>query len=432
VPDRRVLAGLTAAALSLPISLAAIAPASAGGLPRPDVTTPPDLPVPVVVTYTASASDQDTCTGECVEWGYPGDIDWTSYSQSASASVSATVTLKGSDDSDEMEGTGQLNETNASFQSSGSYSNGDCSGTSSVTVQGGTNPGTADADLSPGEKDDIYLDWGTGDGPLENVLVSTFDSCDGASSYQTTIEDAMGDINGVNNAGTETDTGWLIDPNWSGDAGETYATKTVKGTAPWPDDGQADVGEMDATQTWKIGCPSARTDGERVVCIAEIAVYGLPLRDWHGGPIPYSWGGGHPKIGPSLGTCEGYTGPHSKDKRDCEDYPEGPTHTVGLDCSGFTRWVYDIVYGKDVLGDGQNSSQQDRPGIKKTGTPALGDLVFFKHKVKDPDTGKDVWQWYHVGIYIGDGWIANETQTGDFTDFSRIGKRTPYYYRYNG
>jgi NlpC/P60 family len=453
VPNRLVIAGLAASALSLSLSLAAAAPASADARAaaaagaashagfagtvravsaRPDVTTPPDLAVPVVLTYTANTSDEDTCTGECTEWGYPGDIDWDSYTQTASATVSASITLKGSDDTDELDGNGQLNEGNVSFQSSGSYSDGDCSGTSTVGIQGGTTPGTASAGLSADEdKADLDLDWGTGDGPLENVLVSTYDSCNGTSSYTTTIEDAMGDIENVDDAVGPTGTGWKIDPDWSAKAGETYATKTVDATIPWPDDGQADVGEMKAKQTWKVGCPDAKTDGERVVCIAEIAVYGLPLRDWHNGTIPYSWGGGHPKIGPSLGTCRDYTGP---DADNCKDFQQGPEHTVGLDCSGFTRWVYDIVYGKDVLGDGQNGSQHDRPGMKIADEPALGDLVFFKRKVKvkDKKTGKEeeVEQWYHVAIFIGSGWTANETQTLSYADFTRIGHRKPVYYTY--
>lgn len=454
VPHRLVVAGLAAGSLGLSLALAAVAPASAGGRAaaasgavshaglagavrfaraRPDVTTPPHLPVPVVVTYTASTSDEDTCTGECVEWGYPGDIDWGAYTQTASATVSAAITLKGSDEFDELDGTGQLNESNISFQSSGSYADGDCSGTSTVGVQGPAKPGSASAGVQAVEhKEDLDLGWGTSDGPLENVLVSIYDSCNGFSSYTTTIEDAMGDINAVDNATGVTGTGWTIDPGWSAKSGETYATKTVDGTTPWPDDGQADVGEMTAKQTWKVGCPDAKTDGERVACIAEIAVYGLPLRGWDNGSIPYSWGGGHPKIGPSLGTCKDYTGPDKGDK--CRGFREGPAHTIGLDCSGFTRWVYDIVYGKDVLGDGQNSSQRDRPGMKKVDTPAVGDLVFFwrKVKVKDEKTGKEheEVQWYHVAISIGSGWAANETQTLSDADFRKIGHANEVYYTY--
>jgi hypothetical protein len=70
----------------------------------------------------------------------------------------------------------------------------------------------------------------------------------------------------------------------------------------------------------------------------------------------------HP--GPSDGICQGwgmpagapktlFAGPvcvHSVSK--AHPYGYGDNGKYGLDCSGFVRWVYALVYGQDVLGPG--------------------------------------------------------------------------------
>jgi hypothetical protein len=140
----------------------------------------------------------------------------------------------------------------------------------------------------------------------------------------------------------------------------------------------------------------------------------------HDGMIPYSWGGGHywakseygpatsTKPGPTTGTCLGYTGPgYSKDNSakknldNCKNYKDGPTNTEGLDCSGFTRWVFYFVIRKDVLGS-NNTSGQAHSKLLTKGADVAGDIVYF---VKDG-------VYDHVGIVISPGEMIDEPKTG--------------------
>jgi NlpC/P60 family protein len=206
--------------------------------------------------------------------------------------------------------------------------------------------------------------------------------------------------------------------DWKPDDG-TLATKTVTHSVPQPTLGGADKGTIKVTETWKlITCPDATTKAESVVCVANLAVDGLPLRGWDGGPIPYSWGGGkdpHPP-GPSLGSCEGYSGP---DKNDCKNYKKGPEFTVGLDCAGLTRWVFYFAYGSDMLGGGNNASQLAKMH-EVHGAPKPGDLAFFKNKDG---------AWDHIGIVVAAGLMASEPGTGGYAHISGTGKKA-YYYAY--
>jgi len=81
-------------------------------------------------------------------------------------------------------------------------------------------------------------------------------------------------------------------------------------------------------------------------------------------------------------------------------YGYGDNGKYGLDCSGFVRWVYFLIYGQDVLGPGSTSAQQSQPALANV--PAAqrqpGDLVFFPG---------------HVGIYAGNGVMVDEPHTYD-------------------
>jgi hypothetical protein len=395
---------------------------SAGLVRAADATpirNPGKLPVPVVLTYTATTSDSDTCTGYCAEPGYQGMIiNFTSYTESASATLSANFGLTENDEGDGLTGTGPLAETNATFQSSGKINTGDpnCPTATKVVMQG-TTPGTGSAGLSPtGEAGtpDLDLSWGNASGPFENVLQTQNPTCGTPSSTPTTTEEAEDDISAVDQKlGLDDITGWTIKLGWSAQTGETYATNTVTGSAPWPtaDPPQADDGMMNATQTWTIGCPTASTMGERIACVAELAVYGLPLPGWDGGRIPYLHGGGHATVpGPTTG----------------EDGVLDPT-SGGLDCSGFTRWIYYLVYGTDVLGAGTVNDQRTHKGVKEVATtPSVGDLVFYESAAG---------AWYHAALLIkkSPDWQAGETHTGDYANFCKVTcNATANFYTYTG
>ena len=148
-------------------------------------------------------------------------------------------------------------------------------------------------------------------------------------------------------------------------------------------------------------CSHEAPASKRIVCIVKMILDGYAYEGWAGGSIPYSWGGGHRKDspGPSLGTCgKSYQGP-----RPCK-----ADKTVGLDCSGLTRWVYYLAYGKDVLGAGNNGHQHALSSLRKVKTPEPGDLVFFYSRKKHRFT--------HVGIYIGHDHMIDEPQTNLFVE----------------
>jgi cell wall-associated NlpC family hydrolase len=127
--------------------------------------------------------------------------------------------------------------------------------------------------------------------------------------------------------------------------------------------------------------------------------------------VPYSWAGGHEEQpGPSDGNCQTwsrdpgvpktlFSGPKCAStvtKKHPLGY--GDNGTYGLDCSGFTRWVYYLVYHKDVLGGGGSETQIKTLRRVPAGEQEPGDLVSFRH---------------HVGIYAGNGAMIDEPHTYD-------------------
>jgi peptidoglycan hydrolase-like protein with peptidoglycan-binding domain len=107
-------------------------------------------------------------------------------------------------------------------------------------------------------------------------------------------------------------------------------------------------------------------------------------QDAVGDNVPYVWGGGHnADFGPSVGTCTGYTGSIT---------PCPAATSVGLDCSGLTRWVYWQAGAGDIGQVTGNQIANPRFQAVSQAAAVPGDLVFF---------GTSVSTVHHVGVYTG-------------------------------
>lgn len=168
---------------------------------------------------------------------------------------------------------------------------------------------------------------------------------------------------------------------------------------------------------------SAQIGGGRpppVVAIAYGILVGYPQPGWRGGGIPYSWGGGHASApGPSTGTCVGYQGSIK---------PCPAESTVGLDCSGLTRWVYRMAFGRDVLGPGNTDDHIRRLRRVPSRLARPGDLVFYG------TTKRGRLRTTHVGIFIGSDMMINALRTGTWVRVDRLDAVKGFigYFRYDG
>jgi hypothetical protein len=148
--------------------------------------------------------------------------------------------------------------------------------------------------------------------------------------------------------------------------------------------GTSNGGSITLDLATSSGCPKWAVGLSSVVSFAQAIENGYPETGWRGGDVPYIWGGGHEGTpGPSVTDSNGAAG-------------------VGLDCSGFSRWVYDLAYGSDVLGSGSTVNQDEE--MTRVSSPVPGDLVFF-----GPSLSSSV----HVGVYIGNNQMIDEPAPGD-------------------
>ncbi|MFD8707858.1 peptidoglycan-binding protein [Kitasatospora sp. NPDC059648] len=136
--------------------------------------------------------------------------------------------------------------------------------------------------------------------------------------------------------------------------------------------------------------------------------------------VPYVWGGGHSLRGegpgPSLGTCDGYTG---------SIQPCPANTTAGLDCSGLVRAAFWFGAGIDLAGGGDTTEQtldrhlipitesQRRPGdVEYFGTDAHNTTHVVLYAGTDPATGADMMyeaketgtNVHYVGLRTGGYW----------------------------
>ncbi|MQS16189.1 hypothetical protein F7Q99_29160 [Streptomyces kaniharaensis] len=133
--------------------------------------------------------------------------------------------------------------------------------------------------------------------------------------------------------------------------------------------------------------PSGRVDPAKVLNAAKSYL-----------GVPYVWGGGHSLRGegpgPSLGTCDGYTG---------STQPCPANTTAGLDCSGLVRAAVWFGAGIDLANGGDTSEQtrdkhltpiaesQRRPGdVEYFGTDAHTTTHVVLYAGTDPGTGADM------------------------------------------
>lgn len=94
---------------------------------------------------------------------------------------------------------------------------------------------------------------------------------------------------------------------------------------------------------------------------------------------------------------------------------------MGVDCSGLSRWVYNVVFGRDVLGGGNTNMQLQL--LKRVTTPQPGDLVFF---------GRSARETTHVGIFVGNRRMINAAATGTDVRTDTVTSRSNLvgYYRF--
>ena len=190
-----------------------------------------------------------------------------------------------------------------------------------------------------------------------------------------------------------------------------WLTALDGGAFAFPIAGGAYFGNAVGNPTCDTPAP-APVPTSKIVKVATDIMTGKAVTPWKSGAVPYVWGGGHGAVGPSTGTCAGYTGSIK---------PCPATKTVGVDCSGLSRWVYQQAYGRDIFG-GVNTNGQIAK-LKKVSTPQPGDLVYF---------GSSPSNTHHVGIYIGNGRMINALRTGTSvkTDNVSIMSDLVGYYRY--
>ncbi|MDQ2837077.1 MAG: NlpC/P60 family protein [Actinomycetota bacterium] len=161
-----------------------------------------------------------------------------------------------------------------------------------------------------------------------------------------------------------------------------------------------------ATKAALSSTPPAGGNGNAAVVSAANSILAGPA-------IQYVWGGGHASTpGPSTGTCVG-----DPQSLSCSD-----PAAIGLDCSGFARWAYYKAGFNFGSGNTHNQVTDSRGSSvsgwtsSSVGSAQPGDLVFFGGTATYPD---------HVGIYLGNGKVADAPETGENVELDNVSRFLP-------
>lgn len=121
-------------------------------------------------------------------------------------------------------------------------------------------------------------------------------------------------------------------------------------------------------------------------------------------PISYAWGGGHGGTpGPSQGIRDGGWADQ------CGDF-----NKVGVDCSGYYRWMFYEATGRDLA---SGSSESLYAAGTPVSDPQPGDAAFPGDAGRPPS---------HIQIYIGNGQVAEAQKSGTFLLTSNVRPGTEF------
>lgn len=256
--------------------------------------------------------------------------------------------------------------------------------------------------------------------PIVQLYDQAVDRCVGTDSRGSAVFAACNSVSTGTGGGDGTlfinHGGYMINVYWT-DSGQYGDEPACMGPVSADSTSSGDGVSLD--QDSSAGCPLWTFGHSAVTDYAVSIVNGVPeyyagMADqgsgaWTGGTLWYGWDGGHGQYpGPSAADCTGdpdcvtATNEHKAGNSSVHGY-EGE---ITLDCSGFSRWVYSLAYGQDVLGGG-DTINQDNELVSVSGDPTSGDLVFFDNEDPTPDPNNST----HVGVYIGNNQMIDEPCT---------------------
>ncbi|MER5450550.1 bifunctional lytic transglycosylase/C40 family peptidase [Streptomyces sp. NPDC002766] len=123
--------------------------------------------------------------------------------------------------------------------------------------------------------------------------------------------------------------------------------------------------------------------------------------------VPYSWGGGNAQ-GPSYGIC-------------CSPSGKSGAPIKGFDCSGLTTYAYaQAGIRLPRTAAAQAGAGQRIPAGLGTSALTVGDLVFYAYA---PGRDSTI---YHVGIYVGSGYMVNAARPGTVVRLDPVNAMSGY------